>query len=193
MLPAIPPSLVYVTPVQPRDMPLPPPLVSPRGGPEVLRSPHAAPVVAPAGVAPETGIESAMPEPAGRALDQGTVIGVEGGLPVGPVMPPPVPAPPEPPKRVGGDVVAPTRIFYVSPVYPPMAIAARVEGVVIIEATISENGSVEDARVLRSVPLLDAAALDAVRQWRYTPTLLNGVPVRIIMTVTVRFTLKNEV
>jgi protein TonB len=64
-----------------------------------------------------------------------------------------------------------------------------VSGIVIIEATIGKDGSVRDARVLRSVPLLDQAALDAVRQWRFTPTLLNNEPVEVIMTVTVNFTL----
>ena len=75
------------------------------------------------------------------------------------------------------------------PVYPPIAQAARVQGIVIIEATIGADGRVVNARILRSVPLLDQAALDAVRQWQYTPTLLNGVPVPVIMTVTVKFTL----
>ncbi len=65
---------------------------------------------------------------------------------------------------------------------PPIAQAARVSGVVILEALIGEDGSVRDAKVLRSVPLLDASALEAVRQWRFTPTLLNGVPVQVIMT-----------
>ena len=59
----------------------------------------------------------------------------------------------------------------------------------IIEATIGPDGAVKDAKVLRSIPLLDQAALDAVRQWQFTPTLLNGVPVPVIMTVTVQFTL----
>ena len=63
------------------------------------------------------------------------------------------------------------------------------QSIVIIEANIGPNGKVQDARVLRSIPLLDAAALDAVRQWEFTPTLLNGVPVPVIMTVTVQFTL----
>jgi len=72
-----------------------------------------------------------------------------------------------------------------------VAQAARLEGIVIIEATISSSGRVVDARVLRSSPLLDEAALAAVRQWRYTPTLLNGVPVPVIMTVTVQFTIKD--
>ena len=76
------------------------------------------------------------------------------------------------------------------PVYPAIAQQARVQGVVIIEATIATDGSVTNARILRSVPLLDQAALDAVSQWMFTPTLLNGVPVPVIMTVTVQFTLK---
>jgi protein TonB len=61
---------------------------------------------------------------------------------------------------------------------------------VIIEAIIGPDGRVQEAKVLRSIPLLDAAALDAVRQWQFTPTLLNGVPVPVIMTVTVNFTLQ---
>ena len=76
------------------------------------------------------------------------------------------------------------------PQYPAIAQSARVQGIVIIEATIGPNGKVHDAKVLRSIPLLDNAALDAVRQWVFTPTLLNGVPVPVIMTVTVQFTLQ---
>jgi protein TonB len=71
-----------------------------------------------------------------------------------------------------------------------MAQAARVQGIVIVEATIGEDGHVINARILRSVPLLDQAAVEAVRQWQYTPTLLNGVPVPVIMTVTVNFSLR---
>jgi protein TonB len=65
-----------------------------------------------------------------------------------------------------------------------------VQGVVFIEATIGPKGNVVDARILRSIPLLDAAALDAVRQWEYQPVLLNGAPVSVIMTVTVSFSLQ---
>src|SRR5437667_362603 len=97
---------------------------------------------------------------------------------------------PTPPVRVGGNIKAPQRIKDVKPVYPAIAQSARVQGVVIIEATIGPNGLVQEAKVLRSIPLLDAAALEAVRQWTYTPTLLNGVPVPVIMTVTVNFTLQ---
>ena len=92
------------------------------------------------------------------------------------------------PVRVGGQVKAPTKIKDVKPVYPALAQSAKVAGVVIIEATIGPDGKVADAKVLRSVPLLDQAALDAVRQWEYTPTLLNGVPVAVVMTVTINFT-----
>ena len=100
------------------------------------------------------------------------------------------PPPPPAPVRVGGNIKAPQKIKDVKPVYPPIAQSARVQGVVIIEATIGPDGHVTDAKVLRSVPLLDQAALDAVRQWVFTPTLLNGVPVPVIMTVTVNFTLQ---
>ena len=89
--------------------------------------------------------------------------------------------------RVGGNIKAPLKINDVKPVYPALAQSAGVVGEVIIEAIIAEDGTVIDAKVLRSIPLLDQAALDAVRQWAYTPTLLNGVPVPIVMTVTIKF------
>lgn len=97
------------------------------------------------------------------------------------------------PVRVGGSIKAPTQTSKVQPVYPAEALAARVQGIVILEAIIGVDGSVTDTKVLRSVPLLDQAAMNAVRQWRYTPTLLNGVAVPVIMTVTVTFNLAPEV
>jgi TonB family protein len=122
----------------------------------------------------------AAPPPPG-----GVVGGVVGGLPEAPPPPPP----PTQPVRVGGQIKQPTKLKHVNPVYPPIAQSARVQGVVIIEAVIGPNGKVQDARVLRSIPLLDQAALDAVKQWEFSPTLLNNVPVPVIMTVTVQFTL----
>jgi periplasmic protein TonB len=92
--------------------------------------------------------------------------------------------------RVGGAIAPPVKVNDVRPVYPRSARMARVQGVVIIEATITPDGGVSDARVLRSIPLLDEAALDAVRQWRYTPTIVDGVRVPVIMTVTVQFSLR---
>ena len=94
------------------------------------------------------------------------------------------------PSRVGGNISAPTKTRDVPPQYPEVARAARVQGVVILEATIGATGNVTAVNVLRSVPLLDEAAVNAVRQWVYTPTLLNGVPVPVIMTVTVNFQLR---
>jgi len=114
---------------------------------------------------------------------------------LGPVPPPPPPPPPASydgmaPLRVGGNIKTPTKIRDVRPLYPPDAQSAGITGVVIIEAVIDPAGKVSSANVLRSIPPLDQAALDAVRQWEFTPTLLNGAPVPVIMTVTVNFTLQ---
>jgi protein TonB len=84
----------------------------------------------------------------------------------------------------------PAKTKHVAPVYPPIAQSARVQGVVITELVIGEDGKVQDARILRSIPLLDQAAIDAVRQWEFMPTLLNGSPVPVLMTATVQFTLQ---
>ena len=88
---------------------------------------------------------------------------------------------------VGGEVREATRTVFVEPVYPEIAKRAGVSGVVVLEAVIDADGNVTDVNVVRSIPLLDEAAMDAVRQWKYQPTLLNGVPVPIVMTVTVNF------
>jgi TonB family protein len=91
------------------------------------------------------------------------------------------------PVRPGGDIKPPIRTAYVAPIYPDIARAAGVSGMVVLECTIDPTGHVVDARVITGHPLLNAAALDAVRQWRYSATRLNGVPVAVLMTVTVRF------
>ena len=151
-------------------------------------NPNAAPVQAPSTIKPESGLNTGLEGVAGGVeggVPGGVVGGVVGGLPEAP--PPP---PPQAPVRVGGNIKPPTKTRDVKPVYPAIAQSARVQGVVIIEATIGPDGRVKDAKVLRSIPLLDQAALDAVKQWEFTPTLLNGVPVPVIMTVTVNFTLQ---
>ena len=122
-----------------------------------------------------------------------------GAVALGPIPPPP-PPPPSPdaavsksgmaPVRVGGNIRTPTKVRDVRPVYPPAAQTAGIQGVVILEATIDVDGRVGDAKVLRSIPGLDEAALEAVRQWEFTPTELNGVLVPVIMTVTVNFSLQ---
>jgi TonB family protein len=94
------------------------------------------------------------------------------------------------PVRVGGTIQAPQRTNEVRAAYPAEALDQKIEGVSVIEVVIDCTGAVSDAQVLRGNPVLNAAALDAVRQWRYRPTLLNGVPVPVVMTVTVSFTLR---
>ena len=84
----------------------------------------------------------------------------------------------------------PTRLDYVDPVYPSVALAVKEEGTVTLEATIDEAGNVKDVKVIGSRPLLDKAAMEAVSKWRYTPTRLNTVAVPIILTVRVTFSLR---
>jgi protein TonB len=92
--------------------------------------------------------------------------------------------------KVGGAVRPPTKLVDVRPVYPADAQAARIEGVVILGVVIGEDGSVIDTAVLRSIPELDQAAIDAVCLWTFEPTLLNGEPVEIEMAITINFTLQ---
>ena len=82
------------------------------------------------------------------------------------------------------------KVVDVAPIYSAIARAAHVRGVVILEAVLNTQGAVQSVRVLRSIPLLDQAAVDAVQQWRYTPGLLNGRAVPVVMTVTVNFRLE---
>ena len=150
----------------------------------------------PDGIRPETGVEGVTCQ---GGIAQGCLeralpdLGLVGGIDTLDALPPPAPSPAPKittPVRVGGVIAPPAKIHDVAPVYPAIAQAARVQGVVIIQATIGVDGAVVDASVLKSVPLLDQAALDAVRQWRYTPTRLNGEPVAVVMTVTVNFRLR---
>jgi TonB family protein len=122
------------------------------------------------------------------------------GTPGAPPPPPPPPPPPDGeqispldgvvPVRIGGEFKPPKKIRDVKPVYPLAAQDAKVQGVVIIEAVIDTAGFVARGRVLRSIEMLDEAALEAVKQWQFEPTLLNGAPIPVVMTVTVNFTLQ---
>jgi protein TonB len=150
--------------------------------------PNAAPIEAPEGIAPEPD----LPFDPGPAMDLGTGV-VPGIAAIDTIVGEPPPPPPpvdQKPLPVGGKIRPPAKVRDVAPVYPAIAQAARVEGAVIIETIIDVDGRVQSARVLRSIPLLDAAALAAVTKWTYTPTLLNGRAVPVIMTVTVRFQLQ---
>ena len=181
-------EFIEVRPIQPRSIPRPPRGSGQRTSKGVSAS--AAPVAAPDRIAPDSGIE-----PSDVAGDpEGVPDGIPGGDPGGSIADLPEPLPPAPkpaaPVPVGGSIKRPQRIRDVAPVYPAFAQSARVEGTVILQATIGEDGRVSNLSVLRSIPLLDAAAMDAVRQWQFTPTLLNGQPVSVVMTVTVTFTLR---
>lgn len=94
------------------------------------------------------------------------------------------------PVRLGGEIKPPKKLYDVKPVYPPIARASRVQGVVIVEAVLDATGRVAAVRVLRSIPLLDEAALDAVKQWQFEPALVDGQPRAVLMTTTVNFKLQ---
>ena len=192
VLPTPPSMMAFVgaPPTPPPPPPPPPSAAPPPKTPTPVANPNAAPIEAPKQIIPETpsvGVSEGVPGGVEGGVPGGVMGGVVGGLPE---APPPPPPPPQAPVRVGGAIKQPTKLKNVPPVYPPIAQSARVQGVVIIEATIGADGKVKDAKVLRSIPLLDQAALDAVKQWVFTPTLLNNVPVPVIMTVTVNFTLQ---
>jgi TonB family protein len=94
--------------------------------------------------------------------------------------------------KVTGDIELPKLIKKVDPVYPEIARTAGIEGLVIVQARIDISGKVKDVMVLRSVPLLDQAAIDAVSQWVYEPMIIKGKPMEAVFTVTVRFALKDK-
>ena len=193
--------LVFVAAAPPA--PLPPPPAAPAVRKPVAREPR--PVARPVVATPPPSMPIVAPieevEPANVAFDdEGVLGGVEGGVPGGviggvvgglPDVPPPPPPPAETPApiRTGGALKPPALLTRVPPAYPEFAISARIEGMVVLEATVGRDGRVEEVRVLRSVPLLDKAASDAVLQWRYAPLLLNGKAERFILTVTLAFNL----
>jgi protein TonB len=129
----------------------------------------------------DLGVEGGIDGGVEGGVAGGVVGGVVGGLAEIKPLPKPI--------RVGGTIKEPRKIKNVVPEYPSVAQASRVQGIVVLECIIGLDGRVEKAKVVQGMPLLDDAALEAVRQWRYTPTLFQGVPVPVIMTVTVSFRL----
>jgi periplasmic protein TonB len=185
----------FVEPAAPPPPPPPPPPPAPKAAvapktppkPTMTEPPRfTAPVEVPTEIKPEEGIdlgvEGGVPGGVEGGVPGGVVGGVVGGLPEAP--------PPPQAVRVGGQIKEPKKTKDVPPQYPDIAKQARVQGVVILECTISPQGRVSDVKILRGIPLLNEAALTAVKQWVYSPTLLNGVPVPVIMTVTVNFRLQ---
>jgi protein TonB len=189
-LPGLPRAAAEYVVVAPPQPPPAAPRGSRRAATEVPAvNPNAAPVEAPAGFTREPGVVT-EPEPAAGSDFSGWVPGsIDGtGLAVQPEAPPP--PPPVTPVRITPGLRPPAKLKDVMPVYPDIAMRARISGMVILEAVIDAEGRVANVKVLRSVRLLDQAAIDAVRQWEFTPTRLNGVAVPVVMTVTVNFTLR---
>jgi len=173
--------------------PPPPPAATPRVAkiaPKVVEQPRAfvAPIDVPAEVRPEEGLD--------LGVEGGVAGGVEGGVPGGVVggvvggLPTALPPPPAPVVRIGGQLLPPRIMRKVDPVYPDLAVSARIGAMVVLEAEVDTRGYVKFAKVLSGHPLFDAAALEAVRQWRYQPLLLNGQPTGFILSVVINFNLK---
>jgi protein TonB len=125
----------------------------------------------------------------------GVIGGIIGSVPTA-APPPPPPPKVEAPKpvtpqriRVGGNVQAAMAIRAPKPSYPPLAKQARIQGVVRLNAVIGKDGTIQDLKAASGHPLLVPAALEAVRQWLYKPTLLNGEPVEVVTVIDVNFTL----
>ena len=198
-IPEVPTMISFVAeaPAPPPPPPPPAPSVRTQSKPQpatpapVSGQMFMAPAEIPIGIQPEPALEFDDGEGEVGGVPGGIPGGVVGGL-LGSVLPEAPPPPPLPrvPKRVGGDIQTPELIQRVEPIYPPMAVAAKVTGMVILEATVSETGRVTHVTVLRSIPVLDNAAISAVKQWRYQPLLLNGAPYPFILTVTLTFSLK---
>lgn len=179
-----------------RAVPVPPPPPAsgvPSNGRRIVEPSHA-PTTAPPVIAPER--DTAFSEP---VAEGGVDLGVPvAGVPFGDMAgaPTPIAPPPPPPSKTDGPVRAgelvrsPRKTVDVRPVYPEIARTAHVQGTVVLEAVLDRSGHVSQVRVLKSVPLLDQAAIAAVRQWQYTPSTLHGVPVEVLMTITVTFTLQ---
>jgi len=141
------------------------------------------------------GVVGGVPGGVAGGTPGGVLGGIIGSVPTAAPPPPPPPpvkkeAPP-PPKRItiGGNVQQAKLVRQPKPVYPPLAKQARISGIVHLAAVISANGTIQDLKVISGHPLLIPAALEAVKQWVYQPTLLNGEPVEVQTQIDVNFTL----
>jgi protein TonB len=176
--------------VKPVEMPAPEALVMPTEIPKEIARIIEDPIEIPTGVV--GGIPGGIP---GGAMDSALSHLLSSSAAMVSAPPPPAPPPPPPPPvvakaspvRVGGMIREPRLVKIVNPIYPKLAAKARVVGTVVLEATLSTDGSVEEIRVVSGHMLLVEAAIECVRQWKYEPTLLNGTPIPIILTAKVTF------
>jgi periplasmic protein TonB len=184
--------------VQPVDIPLPTPVRTRRAQTADSTSVstarplivEAAPVEPPAGISAETGREAIAftTIESVNAIEQGGR-GTMDGIGIAEKAPT-VPPTPAGPVRLHRGIQAPRKIVDVAPVYPMLARQTRTAGIVVLDVIIDERGNVTSARVLKSVALLDQAAVDAVQRWKFSPARLNGEAIPIVMTVTVSFQLQ---
>lgn len=174
-----PPEVAIARPPRASSTPAPNPALAPTSAPDSIRDEIKDPP--PVGVA--VGLDpNGLPPGFGRDSSIGVTAPVQ-------ILAPPPPKP-SGPVRIADLPVAPRKTVDVRPVYPEIARAARVEGTVVMEAVLDQSGRVTQLRVIRSIPLLDQAAMDAVRQWRYTPSMYAGHPVSVLMTITINFQLR---
>lgn len=189
----------FATPPELAPAPPPPPPPAPAAmrtrSPQAVATPppeparFTAPVEVPDQLPPEEetvgiGVEGGVPGGVEGGVPGGVVGGVIGGLPQAAA-----PEPSRPVVRIGGNLRAPKLLYEVKPEYPPLAVMARLSGMVVLEAHVGIDGHVQSVRVLRGIPLLDEAAIAAVKQRRYQPLLLNGVPTEFILNMTMVFQL----
>lgn len=155
-----------------------------------IEDPGGAPLVAPTGIAPDTDHDAAQSLARSYEISRIEAGSSRWPLEVGARRVERLVVPtPQAPVRLHSGIQAPIKLVHVDPSYPALAQSARIQGVVILEAVIDGSGRVESVQVIRSIPMLDQAAIAAVRQWRYTPAMLNGAAVPVIMTITVNFKL----
>jgi protein TonB len=140
------------------------------------------------------GVTGGVPGGVPGGVGGGVIGGIIGGIPSAAPPPPPPPPKQEKPKtpqqiRVGGNVQAAKLIRQPKPIYPPLAKQARIQGVVRFNAIIGKDGTIQNLQLVSGHPLLAPAATEAVKQWVYQPTLLNGEPVEVVTQIDVNFTL----
>jgi periplasmic protein TonB len=201
--PDVPTMMAFVAPLS-----LPPPAPPPAPAtplkkkkpdtpsPPVQAVSAAAPAEAPPVLAVESGFDgqtASGDNGVEHGVTGGVIGGIVGGIEAAALTPPPTPAPLplRSPVRIGGLISAPRVLTRVHPVYPKVVARAHIQGVVILEAIVDEDGIVQEIRVLRSVNYLDEPAIEALKQWRYEPLTLNGRRMPFLLTVSMMFSAAN--
>jgi periplasmic protein TonB len=206
VLPEVQAMKVFISapPAPPPPPPPPPPPRADKPRPKPAETPtnrFAAPIEAPLALVVEPSDYASHGEGEFEGVEGGVEGGVAGGVLGGvigglvsmapPPPPPPALPPPKQPVRIGGQINSPAIVKRVEPKYPDIAAAAKLSGLVILEALVNESGAVESIKTLRSPSVfLEKAAVEALKEWRYSPLVLDGVPMSFILTVTFNFSVQ---